>query len=438
MIDTNFKPLSIAFREAAKNGELRNVGFSIERHNGYTETFRFGRITYTVFERAVKSAIWAVGGYKVFIGASEDVFAKLARAYSIDGARSFDVLFMQKVYQKAFEIKRVPLAELPEQRKETVAIGGFLNGNRIGFDAGGSDRKVSAVVNGKVVYSEETVWNPKLESNPDYHYNGICDSFKRAASKMKSVDAVGVSSAGIYIANRTAAASLFIKVSDTDFDRYCRDIYIRAARDCFGGNVKLAVANDGDVTALAGATEFHCNNILGIAMGTSEAAGYIGGDGRINGFLSELAFVPVDADADACRDEWSGDIGCGVKYFSQDGVIKLAERAGITFDSTLTPAQKLKVVQQRLADGDKTAIEIFRNIGEYLGYAIPWYSLFYKIDNLMLLGRVLSGAASELITENAKRVLTASFPEYGHINFLFPSEEGKRVGQSIAAASLAE
>ena len=29
------------------------------------------------------------------------------------------------------------------------------------------------------------------------------------------------------------------------------------------------------------------------------------------------------------EDEWSGDIGCGVKYFSQDGVIKLAPRAGI-------------------------------------------------------------------------------------------------------------
>ena len=53
--------------------------------------------------------------------------------------------------------------------------------------------------------------------------------------------------------------------------------------------------------------------------------------------------MPVDASPDAMEDEWSGDIGCGVKYFSQDSVIKLAPRAGIELEEALSPAEKLKI-----------------------------------------------------------------------------------------------
>ena len=38
----------------------------------------------------------------------------------------------------------------------------------------------------------------------------------------------------------------------------------------------------------------------------------------------------------ALKDEWSGDIGVGCKYFSQDAVIKLAPRAGIELDENLS------------------------------------------------------------------------------------------------------
>ncbi len=200
----------------------------------------------------------------------------------------------------------------------------------------------------------------------------------------------------------------------------------------------LEVANDGDVTALAGAIDLNDNGVLGIAMGTSEAGGYINTDGCLNGWLNELAFVPVDFSKKAMVDEWSGDYGCGVKYFSQDGVIKLAEYAGYKFDEKASPAEKLKVVQKMMADNDPTARKIYEDIGVYLGYTVAYYSEFYKIKHLLLLGRVTSGKGGDIIIEKAKEVLKAEFPEYADIDVSMPDESNRRVGQSIAAASLTE
>ena len=92
------------------------------------------------------------------------------------------------------------------------------------------------MIDGEVVYSEEVVWHPKLSEDPEYQYNGILDSFKKAASKMPRVDAIGVSSAGIYINNRIMVASLFIKVPEDVFEEKVKDLYIRAAKS---GDVPL-------------------------------------------------------------------------------------------------------------------------------------------------------------------------------------------------------
>ena len=173
-------------------------------------------------------------------------------------------------------------------------------------------------------------------------------------------------------------------------------------------------------------------------MGTSEAVGYINDKGLLNGWLSEVAFVPVDFNKDAMVDEWSGDYGCGVKYFSQDSVIKLAESAGFKFDKDSSPAERLKVIQKLMLEGDQMAKNIYEDIGTYLGYAIPYYSEFYKVKHLLLLGRVTSGEGGSIIVERAKQVLREEFPDLADINITMPDESNKRVGQSIAAASLAQ
>ena len=297
---------------------------------------------------------------------------------------------------------------------------------------------MSAVVDGETVYSEEVVWFPKINSDPDYHYDGIVAALKSAAEHMPRVDAVGVSSAGVFINNRTMNASLFLKVPKELYDKKVKDIYIRAIRDTFG-DVPYCVINDGDVSALAGAMSLNDNSVLGIAMGTSEAVGYVDEEGQITGWLNELAFVPVDAQPDAMRDEWSGDVGCGVKYFSQDGVIKLAPRAGIELEESLSPAEKLKVVQKLMAQDDPRAAKVYESIGVYLGHTLAYYYELYGCRHVLLLGRVMSGKGGDLILDTAKKVLADEYPEAaGKMVPELPDEKFRRVGQSMAAASLPE
>ena len=386
--------------------------------------------------RDSKSILWVVGGFKIYLGGHDGIVKKMQEVFSLNGTRKFDVDFMSRVYDKPFEVIACSLQDVPSSVEASLPAGGHLEGCRIGFDAGGSDRKVSAVVNGEVIHSEEVVWFPKVNEDPDYHYAGILDSFRRAAAKMPRVDAIGVSSAGIYIDNEVRVASLFIKVPQDLFDEKVRNMYIRAAKEI--GDVPLTVANDGDVTALAGALSLKDGRVLGIAMGTSEAVGYVNKDGNLNGWLSELAFVPVDYNKGAMVDEWSGDYGCGVKYFSQDSVIKLAGFAGIELDENASPAEKLKVVQELMKEHDPRAKEIYENIGVYLGYSIAYYAEFYDIKYLLLLGRVTSGEGGDIIIAKANEVLKSEFPEYKDITIMMPDEWTRRVGQSIAAASLPE
>ena len=218
-------------------------------------------------------------------------------------------------------------------------------------------------------------------------------------------------------------------------------IEIRHLRKEYGDSVPLrdinAVINDGDVTALAGAMSLETNNVLGIAMGTSEAAGFVDPKGRITGWLNELAFVPVDANPDAMRDEWSGDIGCGVKYFSQDGIIKLAPAAGIELDESLSPAEKLKVVQKLMEAGDPRAAAVYRSIGVYLAHSLAYYHDLYAFGTVLLLGRVMSGKGGDILLDTCRAVLKDEYPTLS-LRLALPDEKFRRVGQSAVAASLPE
>ncbi len=386
-------------------------------------------------ERLVKTLLWAYGGWHIIIGGPRYIGDYVSEIYSKGGLREFDAEFMSKVYETNFTVEVTEPDKVPEQKEQSQSIGRHLDGCRIGFDAGGSDRKVSAVIDGEPVFSEEVVWHPKVTEDPDYHYDEIMTAMKSAAAHLPKVDAIGVSAAGIYINNRVMAASLFVKVPDGLFEKKVKDMFLNIAQDM--GNVPIEVSNDGDVTALAGAMDLDDTNVFGLAMGTSEAGGYVDSHGNITGTLNELAFMPVDFQPNGAVHEWSGDYGCGAKYFSQDSVIKLAPAAGIELDDSLTPAEKLKEVQALLSDGHSGAVKIFESIGVYLGYAIALYSDFYDIKHILILGRVTSGDGGGLIKDNAEKVLQSEFPElHDKITLHLPDESSRRVGQSIAAASL--
>lgn len=446
-LDPKFQPLALVcreMREATKeNGQ--DIVIAAERNDGYICTYKtrlypdgtgHDEENFRFVERIAKSLLWVAGGFKIIIAGSEIIGKKIKEAFSDGGLRDFDVHHMEKVYERAFEVEYCSLEDAPEDKSSAAPIGRHLDGCRIGFDAGGSDRKVSAVVDGETVYSEEVVWFPKLNSDPEYHYQGILDAMKTAASKMPRVDAIGVSSAGIYVNNRIMVASLFIKVSQEDCDKRVKNMYLDIAKE-IGENIPIEVANDGDVTALAGAMDLNDDSVLGVAMGTSEAGGYIDPQGNITGWLNELAFVPVDFCEEAMVDEWSGDYGCGVKYFSQDAVIKLAPAAGIELDESLSPAEKLKVVQNLMKQGDERAAAIYDTIGAYFGYAIAYYTEFYDIKHVIIMGRVTSGEGGTILLERAQEVLDKEFPELSKkIKLHIPDENSRRVGQSVAAASL--
>lgn len=384
--------------------------------------------------RYMKTMLWLYGGFRFHLAGSSALFALLQEDFSATGIQAFDWDYMAKVFEEPFQL--VSCEKIPEEKGNPQALGRHLQGCRIGFDAGGSDRKVSAVIDGETVFSKEVVWQPKTESDPSYHYAGIVAALKTAAKHLPQVDAVGISSAGVYIDHRCMSASLFLQVPPDLFETQVKDIYPRAVKECFG-EVPYAVCNDGDVSALAGAMNLGKNNVLGIAMGTSEAVGFVDQNGCITGCLHELAFVPVDVSPTAMEDEWSGDIGCGVKYFSQDGVIKLAKTAGIALEEGQTPGEKLKVVQGLMDADEPKAQEIFRSIGVYLGHTLPFYHSFYGFDSVLLLGRVMSGKGGDLILATAELVLKEEYGSLG-IALVLPDEKARRVGQSVAAASLPE
>ena len=440
-LDAGFIPFGV-WMDAYQAGAKMPISIAVERQEGQISvrhtcihgTEEMEDADYRYVERFVKFLLWSIGGFKVYICGCSDIAKKLQNAYSATGDRAFDYDFFQKLYEQELTIVDLPLEACPAANESPRPLGGHLDGCRIGFDAGGSDRKVSAVIDGECVYSEEVVWHPKVNADPTYQYEGILDSFRTAASKMPRVDAIGVSSAGVFVGNAPMISSIFYCVPRDRWDEV-KTVFDRAAAQF--GDVPIVVANDGDVSALAGAMGMNCGNIMGLAMGTSEAVGYVDKDKNVLGWISELAFAPVDLSEDAMQDEWSTDFGVGCKYFSQDAVIKLAPRAGIELDANLTPAEKLKVVQKLMQEDDPRAQAVFRDIGTYLAYTVALYNKFYDIHHLMLLGRVMSGKGGDTILATCQSVLREAFPALAEkVNVTLPDENTRRVGQSAAAASL--
>jgi predicted NBD/HSP70 family sugar kinase len=323
--------------------------------------------------------------------------------------------------------------QVPQEQETERALGHHLDGHRIGFDLGASDLKIAAVVDGEVTYSEEIVWEPRKQHDPRYHYDALVAAIGKAAARMPRLDAIGGSAAGVYINNRPMVSSLFRGIPGDRYDEV-RDLFLRI-RDETG--VPLEVMNDGDVAALAGAMSLGDSGVLGIALGSSQAGGYVTPSGNLTDWLNELSFCPVDYNPRAPVEEWSGDRGCGALYFSQQCVFHLAPKAGIEVPAGVTNAEKLESVQRELEAGHRGAVNIWKTMGVYMGYAIAHYAAFYTIKHVLLLGRCTSGLGGPLLVDGAARVLESEFPQVAaQIDIQLPDEVSRRVGQSIAAASL--
>jgi predicted NBD/HSP70 family sugar kinase len=387
-------------------------------------------------ERLLKFLLWMKGGSQVFVAGADEVATALAMIYSPSGARAFDHEFMgTKVFGRAFSLVASSFDALPPPTETSLPMGRHLGGCRIGFDLGGSDRKAAALIDGQVVFTEEIAWDPYFQKNPAYHIEGVHDSLQRAAAHLPRVDAIGGSAAGVYVNNEVRVGSLFRGVPSDLFDQHIRRMFFTLQKRW--GGVPFEVVNDGEVTALAGSMAMNDNAVLGVSMGTSQAGGYVTPAGNITSWLNELAFAPIDYRPAGPRDEWSGDHGCGAQYFSQQGVARLAAKAGFLFEADRPLPEQLLVVQAAMKAGDKRARDIYESIGVCFGYAIAHYADFYEVRNLLVLGRVTSGEGGEVILERAAAVLRTEFPTLADsVQLRTPDEQSKRHGQATAAASL--
>ncbi len=448
-LDERFLPAALwnrAYRKLVDaEPESRNLHLALARKDGTTFHHRLQilpheggnvELTRKYVERTVKFLFWMKGGSRLYVAGNDAVATFLSGIYSPDGARSFDRdIVGHGIFGEPISVTPCQREELPPASEENMELGRNLDGCRIGFDLGGSDRKAAALIDGEVVFSEEIPWDPYFQSDPHYHLEGIRDSLQRAAAHLPRVDAIGGSAAGDYINNEVRVASLFRGIKDPAvFETEVRPIFLKLQEEWEG--IPFVVINDGEVTALAGSLSMNANAVLGISMGTSLASGYCTPGGRITPWINELAFAPIDYRDDAPEDEWSGDIGCGVQYFSQQGVARLAPAAGFAFGKMAFPEQ-LAEIQKAMTRGHEGARRIYETIGVCFGYTIAHYAEFYEIQNLLILGRVTSGEGGELILEKAAEVLQDEFPQLGEqINMTTPDEQMKRHGQAVAAASL--
>lgn len=446
-LDPDFVPAVLWNRSYAakvkQTSGSKPLAISLQRGDSTVSVYRTTVLPHTAennalniryVERLLKFLLWQRGGYRILIAGEPEIARQIQAIYSPTGSRAFDYEFMgRKVYGHPMEVEACELDAVPEPRELSIPLGRNLDGCRIGFDLGGSDRKCAALQDGKVVFSEEVRWDPYFESDPQYHYDGIRETLRRAAEHLPRVDAIGGSSAGVYVNNEVRVASLFRGVSEENFEKRVRRIFFDLQKEW--GGIPFEVVNDGEVTALAGSMSMNDNAVLGISLGTSLAAGYVDPEGHIRPWLNELAFAPVDYRENAPVDEWSGDAGCGVQYFSQQAVARLVPHSGIELPAGMPFAEQLVEVQKLMAAGDSRARAIYETIGVCFGYAVAHYADFYEIRNLLILGRVTSGEGGEIILEKASAVLHDEFPELA-IQLRTPDEKDKRHGQAVAAASL--
>jgi predicted NBD/HSP70 family sugar kinase len=446
-IDPGLVPASLwtraYLRRCASTPGSTELTIALRRADGTASLFRTQVLaagvddasTYQHVERSVKFLLWSRGGSEVLLSGqtAAHLSAKLQADYAPSGRRAFDADFFRKVFEAPLSFRSVAAAELPAASASHLPLGRHLDGCRIGFDLGGSDRKCAALIDGKVVFSEEVKWDPYFQSDPDYHLDGIRHSLELAARHLPRVDAIGGSSAGVYVNNKVRIASLFRGVTDPAvFDSRVRDMFVDLAQQ---HGVPFEVLNDGDVTALAASMSLGRNAVLGVAMGTSVAAGYVDPKGNLTNWLSELAFVPVDYRVDGPADEWSGDLGCGVQYFSQQGVGRLLPLAGIHLPASMRLPEQLEELQKLMKAGDARALRVYEAIGIAFGYALAHFASFYDYRCLLIMGRVTSGTGGDVIIDRARAVLRDEFPAL-RIDLVVPDEKDKRHGQAVAAASL--
>jgi predicted NBD/HSP70 family sugar kinase len=405
----------------------------------------------------IQEMMWQRSGSELKICGPDRVTKAIQKAFAKGGQYEFEALSMPNVCgtpATPFTVTIVDnIVDLPAAKDSPQVCGKDANGCRLAFDLGKSDIKTVAVKDNEVLYSKETEWDV-TNKDPDYHFDAILAELKKAAEKLPKVDAIGGSATGtVSDKNEATWCDIFPNVPPKVYKEKVVDIFVRLGK-AVAGDVPLKVINDGEVTALAAYQKIKAGNIMGISMGSSEGGGYANGDGNLLGWINELCYIRLDLNPNAPTDPWTKGAHTGVShmYLGQRGATKLAHKAGVAVPDNLkyphkemctikheNHAQCLKLIQEAMKDPEKKekTKELYETVGVYLGYALGQYCEFYKIDHVMILGRVSKGEGGDLMLATAKKVLEEEFPDdCKHIEFHTADDHFKAVGQCIAAAAL--
>lgn len=403
----------------------------------------------------IQEMLWQRSASCLMLSGPAGICNALKDEFSVGGKYEFEIKSMPNVCgtpSVAFETSIVDAGALPESKDTPQVCGKDASGCRLAFDLGKSDIKTVAVKDNEVVYSKETEWDV-TNVDPQYHFDAIVAALKLAKETLPKVDAVGGSATGTVSGDNDATwCDIFPNVPADVYKEKVVDIFKRISKEV-AGDVPLKVINDGEVTALAAVQKIKCGNVMGISMGSSEGGGYANADGNLLGWINELCYVRLDLNPEAPTDPWTKGAHTGMShmYLGQRGATKLAAKAGVQVPANYVyphadmctikhedHAQCLKLIQKAMADPaqEPTVRQLYETVGVYLGYGLAQYCEFYKIDHVMILGRVSKGDGGDLMLETAKKVLETEFPEYANMTFHTADDHFKAVGQCIAAAAL--
>merc|ERR1740139_674676 len=402
--------------------------------------------------------IWMRGARSLMLSGPKGICESLKAAFATGGTYAFEAETMPKCNGEADTVFAVTIvggpADMPAAKDQPEVCGKDATGCRLAFDLGKSDIKTVFIKDGEVLDSKETEWDV-TNPDPQYHFDAIVAAMKATIERAKAkgagdIQAVGGSATGTVSPDNEATwCDIFPNVPPDVYKEKVVDIFKRIAKEV-AGDVPLKVINDGEVTALAAVQKCGKGNIMGISMGSSEGGGYANADGNLMGWINELCYMKLDMNPRAPTDPWTKGAHRGMShmYLGQRGATKNAHKICDVPENYKYPhpdmctikhedhAKCLKLIQEAYKATPDKAAELYRTCGVYLGYGLAQYCEFYKIEHVMILGRVSKGDDGDLMLKVATEVLKTEFPELPEITFHTADDHFKAVGQCIAAAAL--
>ena len=110
-LDPGFLPLGKFFTAFLKDAK-KPLDLAVERAGGEVAVYKtfihgtpdMAEADRYYVDRLIKTMLWYMGGFKVYISGDKEIFEAMKATYCVGGKRSFDADFMSNVYEKPFEV----------------------------------------------------------------------------------------------------------------------------------------------------------------------------------------------------------------------------------------------------------------------------------------------------------------------------------------------